>query len=55
MRAPVAQVVVTDTPERLELLGLVEADVREAGSVGQMSSAPVAEGAEPEVYVQLSS
>jgi valyl-tRNA synthetase len=54
MRAPVAQVVIRDTPERLELLGFVEADIREAGSVAQMLSEPMAEGAEPEVHVRLS-
>jgi valyl-tRNA synthetase len=55
MRAPVAQVVVRDTPERLELLRSVEADVRESGSVAQVSSEPIGDGAEPEVEVRLSS
>jgi valyl-tRNA synthetase len=38
MRTAVAEATVADTPDRLLLLGLVEADVRAAGHVEQLST-----------------
>jgi valyl-tRNA synthetase len=55
MRAPVALVVVRDTTERLQQLSSVEADVREAGSVARIVGERGADGAEPDVDVQLDS
>jgi valyl-tRNA synthetase len=53
MRAPVELVVVRDSPDRLARLRLVEADLREAGRVTRMVGEMGADGAEPEVHVQL--
>jgi valyl-tRNA synthetase len=53
MRAPVEMVVVRDSPDGLERLRLVEADLREAGSVARIVGEMGADGAEPEVDVQL--
>jgi valyl-tRNA synthetase len=38
MRAPVASLTVTDTPDRLALLGRAEADVRSAGNVASLDT-----------------
>jgi valyl-tRNA synthetase len=38
MRAPVASVTVTDTPDRLALLAPAEADVRSAGNVASLET-----------------
>jgi valyl-tRNA synthetase len=43
MRADVERVVVRDTPERLSALGLVAPDVREAGRVRSLDTAPADE------------
>jgi valyl-tRNA synthetase len=40
MRTEVTSVVVTDTPERLALLALAEADVRSAGRIGTLTMVP---------------
>ncbi len=50
MRAPVARLVVVDSPERLSLLAEAEGDLREAGGVVELLTRP---GAEPEVVVEL--
>ena len=53
MRAEVATVTVTDTPDRLAALELAVGDVRDAGKVAQLVGAPLAEGAEATVEVVL--
>jgi len=50
MRAPVDQLVVVDTPDRLDALRLVTSDLVEAGSIGELNLAP---GTEPAVIVTL--
>ena len=49
MRVPVARLSVTDTPERLALLAQAEGDVREAGGVVELVTAP----GDPSVQVLL--
>ncbi len=39
MRTEVTSAAVTDTPERLALLALAEADVRSAGRIGTLTTA----------------
>ena len=51
MRWPVASVVVNDVPMRIDALALVAGDVRQAGSVGSLTSM---ESTEPSVVVVLS-
>lgn len=53
MRAPVAQLVVIDTPARLALLRSALDDIRDAGAVGDTSLMELAADAEPSVVVTL--
>ncbi len=53
MRAEVATVTVTDTPDRLDALRSASADVCDAGRVADLRTETVAEGAEPSVVVEL--
>ncbi|MGI8757577.1 MAG: valine--tRNA ligase [Acidimicrobiales bacterium] len=53
MRAEVATVTVTDSSDRLAALALAEADVCDAGRVGELRSKDLADGAESTVEVVL--
>jgi valyl-tRNA synthetase len=53
MRADVATVTVTDTPDRLAALALAEADLRDAGRAARIDRVELADGAEPGVEVTL--
>jgi valyl-tRNA synthetase len=53
LRTEVTRALVTDTEARLEALAAVAADVREAGRVGQLDTAPVAGGTGAGVEVTL--
>jgi len=50
MRAAVDQLVVVDTPERLDAVRLVATDLREAGSIADLV---LSVGAEPAITVSL--
>jgi len=53
LKAEVERVLVRDMPERLSSLARVERDVREAGNVATVETAPLAEGQVPSVEVVL--
>jgi valyl-tRNA synthetase len=53
LKAEVERVLVRETPERLSSLARVERDVREAGNVAMVETAPLAEGQVPSVEVAL--
>jgi valyl-tRNA synthetase len=53
LKAEVERVAVRDTAERLEALGLVERDLREAGNVLALETAVIADGEQPSVEAVL--
>jgi valyl-tRNA synthetase len=53
LRTEVTRAVVRDTEERLAALAAVEGDVREAGRIATLDTAPLAAGAGPSVEVTL--
>ncbi|MGZ4682086.1 MAG: valine--tRNA ligase [Acidimicrobiales bacterium] len=55
LKTAVDRVVVTDTPERLAALGTAILDVHDAGIIGEVDLADLADGDEPTVVVSLAS